>query len=278
MALPEIAAGGDPGVQVWRDPEGRLVAIGLRRGAEFWVRVPRIGRFVFTSQGDRVGVLADAGVGPAALREHFYRSILPVAIQVAGREVLHASAVETISGVVAFAAPKESGKSTLAFAMSRRGYRLWAADAVVFELTERGATTHAIPFDLRLRPDPAAHFDRGRLVPVSLSLPSGAEPVLLEAAPLRAVVVLARAASGDAPASGELTRLRGSEAFTALLEQAYSFSLQDEARKKLMVEQYLGLVARIPVCRLRFATGLDHLPGLLRRLESFISELEAQPA
>ncbi|HLF57368.1 MAG TPA: hypothetical protein VI942_11035, partial [Thermoanaerobaculia bacterium] len=121
-----------PGVECWRDVEGAVVAYAARLGDAYQVDVPCVGRFRFTTATPEVVAHAEPSVRDALVHEHYFRANLPLALQVRGFEVLHASAVETAAGVVAFAAPKESGKSTLAFALSQRGHRLWADDAVVF--------------------------------------------------------------------------------------------------------------------------------------------------
>ena len=55
-----------------------------------------------------------------------------------------------------------SGKSTIAYGLHRRGYRLWADDAVALEVSESAITALPLPFDVRLRPATAALFGLGR--------------------------------------------------------------------------------------------------------------------
>src|ERR671935_59558 len=66
--------------------------------------------------------------------------------KLAGREVLHASAVITARGVVAFCAVSTTGKSTIAYQFSRRGYGIWADDALAFDGADRGVTALWLPF------------------------------------------------------------------------------------------------------------------------------------
>src|SRR5829696_203522 len=58
-------------------------------------------------------------------------------------ETLHASAVVAPAGVVAFCARSATGKSTLAASLHRRGYDLWADDAVVW--TPAGSRSLTFP-------------------------------------------------------------------------------------------------------------------------------------
>ncbi len=57
--------------------------------------------------------------------------ILPDVALARGYEALHASALESPAGVVAIAAPSGTGKTTLALALQRRGWRLFADDVLV---------------------------------------------------------------------------------------------------------------------------------------------------
>jgi hypothetical protein len=265
---PELAAG-IAGVAVWRDLDGRVSAFARADGVLHWIRVPRVGTFRLSRREDRVEVLPDPEASPAAIEEHYFRAILPLALQARGHEILHASAVRGPAGVLALAAPKESGKSTLAFALGRLGHELWADDAVVFSLEGGQVRALAVPFDLRLRRDPAAHFAESRRVRVTRGERSGGEPIALVPAPLAAIVVLERRAA--ASGAVELERPSSAEALAAVLEHAFCIDLDDAPRKQRMIETYLGLVAARPVYRLRYPSGLEHLPEIVRRLDALLA-------
>jgi hypothetical protein len=243
------------------------VAFARRAGDDYWVRIPRVASFRFSPSADRVEVVAGRDADAALIQDQYYRSILPLALQVRGHEVLHASAVRAAAGVLALAAPRESGKSTLAFALSQRGYPLWADDSLVFEVDGERVRTLALPFDLRLRAAPAKLFGRDRIVQVSRAGRSGAVPVELAGERLAGVVLLAKLPSDALAGRVELERVTGGEAVAAILEHAFCFSLEDAARKQRMMRQYLGLAARVPVWRLRYPAGLERLPQVLARLE-----------
>lgn len=268
---------GGAGVVEWRDADGRLSAYALREGERAWIRVPGVGLFGLSGRSERVEVRPDPEAPPGSVDEHYFRAILPLALQLRGHEVLHASAVRTPSGVLALAAPKESGKSTLAYALGELGHPPWADDAVVFSSAERGVEALSVPFDLRLRSDPARLFGRERLLHVTRRGRSGAEPIHLAAAPFAAVVVLERRPPGEA-APIELDRLAPAAALAALLQHAFCFDLEEMPRKARMVRQYLDLVARVPVLRLRYPTGLEHVPAVAARLAAVVRAEARVPA
>jgi hypothetical protein len=257
--LPDLDA---PGVEVWRHHDDAVAAYGGQRDGEFWMRLPALGVFIFGS--DRpVVAYPDEGVSAARVEDGFRRTVLPMALQVLGGEVLHASGVLGLNGAVALCAVSGTGKSTLAYGLSRRGYPLWADDAVAFEIEGGTARTTALPFRLQLR-EPSAEFFAG--------FANGREPETAEArsAPLAAVCVVERASSGD----GVLERLSSGDAFPSVLAHAYCFSLEDLERKRRMLDAYLQLVEMVPVFRLGVSPGFDRLGRALDLLEREVPGLE----
>jgi hypothetical protein len=267
-------------IEVWRDNGGRVCAYGQIADGQPWMRVTGIGDFRLDPSGSSVAV-PDEGVSRAEVIDTYYRAVLPMALQLAGREVLHASAVVLPQGVLALCARSETGKSTLAYGMSRRGHQLYADDAVAFDAQGPYPMVTRVPFALRLRQASAAHFgERSRdLVRVEVPRTGMAE----EERPLAALCIVERLrddqpenADGTAGCSSErpavVERLSPADSFAAVLPHAYSFSLRDSERKRRMMRHYLTLVRRIPVLRLRFLSGLGHITEILETLERGVFE------
>jgi hypothetical protein len=242
----------DPDVEVWRHHDGTVTAYGASRAGEHWMRLPGVASFHFRADSDVVGAFPEDRAAESLVEDAFRRAVLPMALQVLGREVLHASGVRTPRGIVALCAVAETGKSTVAYGLSRRpGYTLWADDAVAFELRGDGVAALPVPFTLRLRPQSAAYFGGGATVEVVE--PEG-EP------PLAAVCVLERSEEVG------VERIASAEAFAAVLTHAYCFTLADPERNRRMMETYLELVTRVPVLRVRLVDGLERLPEALDRI------------
>jgi hypothetical protein len=247
----------DPGVTVWRQHDGSVAAWGYRAAGSRWMRFPGLATYGFRPGAAEVTAVPEADASRATVVEAFERSVLPMALQAEGREALHASGVATDRGVVALAALSETGKSTIAYALVERGHIPWADDAVLFEPSPDGAGMDAVrlPFRIRLRPASERFFANGGGL-----VEHGAD----EAArvPLAAVCLLERG-EGDV----RVEQVAPAEAFPAVLTHAYCFDDEDPERRRLMVERYLELVARVPVLRVRFAAGLHNLPAILDAIE-----------
>lgn len=252
----------DAGVTVWRDNDGAVAGLGSSNGSEKWIHLPGVGAFRFEAGSSEVVGFPLASADGALMLDAFNRSVLPLALQALGQEVLHASAVVMSDRVVALCAVSGTGKSTLACGLARRGYPLWADDAVRFDASSVPIRAAPLPYSLRLRPASAAYFAAG-----GDGGTEGLPPATAAQADLGAILVLERSEPGTEPA---LSRLTGSEAFTAALTHAYAFDAEDKERSARMVESYLELVDRVPVLRLTFPPGLEGLPQILDLVETIM--------
>jgi hypothetical protein len=262
--LPDLT---DPSVQVWHENNGSVCAYGYTASGQHWMHFPGLGTYCFSRHSDEVTAFAQPSTRLDWLRDTFHRSVLPMALQVFGKEALHASAIETAYGTIAFCAISESGKSTIAYGLSRRGHPLWADDAVVFEISDRGVWAHPMPFAIRLRPASAQYF---RFPQIDADKPTGCDfvsEVKVKPVPLAAVCLLER---GERLEPVRIRRILPIHAFPAVLSHAYCFSLRDMERKQRMMHAYLALVREVPVFKIRFSTGLQSLPQLLDSIEQEI--------
>ncbi len=254
-----------PETEVWRDPAGVVCGVGLVRDGRYWLQLPGLATFRFGSLEDEVQALPCPSVRRAAITDAYRRTVLPMALQARGTEVLHASAVRTASGVVALCGASGTGKSTIAFGLSVRGYPVWADDAVAFETSPAGVEVLPTPFKLRLHCEAASYFGvSGQRVKLTRRAPAS----------LAAVCVLERSPQVAGHVAVEL--LRPSAAFPAVLAHAYCFTLRDPVRKRSMAERYLELCARVPIFRIRFAPGLKHLSRILGALEAIGARVPAE--
>ena len=259
--LPDVT---DPAVQTWRDNAGTVCAYGYVESGLYWMHFPGLGSYCFKGDSDEVIAFAQPSTSLDWIWDTYYRSVLPIVLQVAGKEALHASGVQTTGGTIAFCAVSESGKSTIAYGMSKRGYRLWADDAVVFEISDGVVSTIPIPFKIRLRPASAQYFGHPQTDAGSPTKDDFVSQVEVNPVPLAAVCLLER---GDSSDVGGIQRLLPIRAFPVVLSHAYCFSLNDLERKRRMMHAYLALVREVPVFTVRFSGGMEKFPQILDGIE-----------
>ena len=114
-----VLPGGRPWLMVGRVPDG------------FVLRVPRLLDFVISLDGRRVTGYPRPKTPRDTVRHVWLDQVLPLALSVAGRIVLHASAVRTPRGAVAFVGGPRAGKSTLTAGLGLRGWRSMTDDGVM---------------------------------------------------------------------------------------------------------------------------------------------------
>ncbi len=255
--VPDLRGFDEAAVEVWRDRDGRLCAWAHHAGTDRWMHLPGVASYRIRPGDPEIVAISDSSAGTNLVVSGYWRTVLPMAIQLGGREVLHASAVITAAGVVGFCGVSMTGKSTIAYELSRRGYGLWGDDALAFDTTGTSIDALALPFQLQLRE------------PYDDAAPSSApaRPVSEASVPLAAVCTLERARPAEAPESVRVRRLSPAEAFRPLLSHAYCFSLDDIERNGVMIGHYMDLATRVPVFDVVFRPGLEHLPSVLGAIE-----------
>ncbi len=268
--VPALPTRGDPAVQSWRLSDGTIWAYAHRAGGKQWLQLPDVGSFHLDGGADTVTAFPESGVSEETLRDAYRRIVLPISFQARGGEVLHASAVRGPTGVIGFCAESQGGKSTTAFALSRRGYRLWADDALALDFSRHGVSAVMLPFLLRLRPASARFFfgtertaDRSPASTDDYGAPE-------DPAPLGAVFFLNREPGERRDFAHTAVPVAPADAFVRLLVQAGCFTLQDAERNELMMRHYLELSASVPFFALRLPGRLEQLGEVVDRIEEML--------
>jgi hypothetical protein len=243
---------------MWQDLEDRVFAYGYAGDGCWTMEWPGHATFRFgPSVGEGiVRATHRPGVARSRVEDTFRRSVLPLALQASGYEALHASAVSTGAGVVAFCGDRGTGKSTMAYALMRRGLEQLADDTLVLSVTPGEVDALPLPFAPRLREASARFFDVTSEGPASLSRRSSPLPLV-------AVCVLFPSPDALTPV---IDTLDGTAAFKALLAHAHCFDPQTPSERERLLRNYLDLSAHVPVHAVRYAPGLERIDDLLDAL------------
>jgi hypothetical protein len=218
-----------------------------------------LGIFAFTLDHTHVTVWPVPTASPAIVRDMFMRVIQPVILQAMGWQALHASAVSSPNGAIAFCGVGHSGKSTLAYMASLKpGVEQIADDAILIDVRERAVTLRPLPFRPKLR-NPAYAYARQA---------SGRDPHAIatrtvgSAMPLCAFFIVRQSATAPSPAEPML--LPPATAFRELLRHAHCFDERDPAHSRRVLDAYLTIVELVPVFRLCYRPDLAELEALSR--------------
>jgi hypothetical protein len=234
---------------------------------------------------DEILVAAAAGAAERSIFEWLFGPCFAAVAHARGILPLHASAIETAEGCVAFLGRSGSGKSTTVAALARRAYAIHSDDVCWIG---RGADERprSWPSIRRLRltaqtvialnyadaPDAAPGAKH------SLPLPPLAQP--LAARSLRALYVLAASppAAGASAASAvdRITRLRGARAAERVIANTY----RPEMARRLghwqrVVGDCIALAASTPVFLFERPLDFVHLDAALDAFEAHLGTLAA---
>jgi len=269
---------GNPAVRAQRNLDGSIWAYSYSDGTERWMHVPGIASFRFGSRGEEAVVVPEPGTTPvsrATIEDTYQRAVLPMALHAHGDEVIHASAVVMGDRVVAFSGRSQTGKSTVAYGLHRRGYRVWADDTLVFDASAESVQVIPYPHRLRIRAEAAEYFDLRELRRHDTSSWTALEQAQDEPAPLACIFLLEREARSSMQV--ETIQLTPAQALAGVIEHAYMFRLDEGERTRKMIRKYFLLATQVPVFRMRFRAALDQLPEMLDQAESIVREVATEP-
>jgi len=240
-------------------------AYGAVAGRKRYISVPGVAEFLWEVGSDVVEVAARPGAEADLVQDAIQGVGTPLFLQAAqGYEVLHASAVATVSGVLGFCGYSGDGKSTLAHAFTLRGTTLWADDLLAFRVSDEEATATALPFRPNLRAASRSFF--GASPPGGQRTPDTVEPWSTDR--VRALFVLdPKERSRSSSATFRLERLGGPDAIEALLPHGLRLLPLDKDRERQILIAYLNLVALIPLFRIEYTRSFSVLPRLLAGVE-----------
>jgi hypothetical protein len=150
-----------------RHPYANDVVVTLSHGsASDDIVISDTGRYSLAGDATTIVHHAPRDADRSAVTLDLIGVVLPYALHRRGDWCLHASAVETGDGVVAFLAERGTGKSTLAAACMRRGCALVADDVVVLRPAAHGVqvTPTGLPIRLRAETARAVGVDAGDVI------------------------------------------------------------------------------------------------------------------
>lgn len=252
----------------WPLPDGTDWVRFARSGSDYLLRFTRLADFLVSADAARVRCWPRAGTPVETVRHLFLNQVLPLVLGHRGRLVVHASAIVTPQGAVAFLGGSGRGKSTLAASFWAAGFPLVTDDCL--RIDDRGGTLVAVPSypAVRLWPDalrrlaldaPAprrtAHYsEKLRVTPGQT-----ARPFALGPAPLVRLYVLADARRARGSARAGLEPLTVRDALVELIGHLYRLDIGRRDALRRDFDRLADMAGRLHMCRLRVPRGLRRL-------------------
>ena len=183
-----------------------------------------------------------------------------------GREPLHATAVLTDHGLVAFMGESGRGKSTLGALFVEAGFPLLTDDLLVLAPTDGGFLAHPGPPRIKLYRKIAVQIFGAAYqgVPMNpatekLIIPLTARQSVTEPQVLRALYQICDARTGGRRRSPFIRRVSPPRAFTKILEATMNGWAGDSERPKQMFEFATDLVQTVPIKTISYPRNRDEM-------------------
>ena len=262
-------------------PDGELFLACARIEDGYLLRFEKFADFAVRPGGRAIECARkEPGVSLATLRHLLLDHAFPMALNLSGKEVLHATAIVSNHGACAFIGPTGSGKSTLAGSFLRCRHPLLADDCLVVEESDRILATPAYP-GLRLWQDSmaalssesdralrvAGYSSKARLLGPRASAGFPREPL-----PLAGIYRVIRQDAAGAP------RIETMSARQSLIQLVSSAFLIDNTDPAVLSRQFAffgRLLAQVPVRQLIIPNDFSALPAAR---DAILADLECTPS
>jgi len=245
----------------------------------YLVRYPGFADFIIDDAGHELRCARiESGTSAQTLHHILLDQVLPLVLNLLGRDVLHATAVDTPAGVCAFIGSAGAGKSTLAASFAAAGYSTFCDDCLVIQRSGEILCTPGYP-GVRLWHDSFAALGNH---PVTLSyeanyiskcrVVSNTGQVPNSLRPLIAIYRVSRPDEEPALSTARIEPLTGRKAFMELVSAAYVLDVTEPAtlfRHFRCIEQ---LVTQVPIARLLLPNDFAFLPAARRLILSELKE------
>ena len=248
----------------------------VRNNGRYVLRFPELADFSVDTTRQEIYCAPMPDTRRDTIRHLLLDQVVPAVLAKNGAVVLHASAVLTPWGVVAFLGPSGFGKSTLALSFASIGFPAIADDFLVLEESDgRFVATPSYP-GVRLWKDSAeqlapnsgprrsvAEYTRKRrIVPPTSDMTVGPERLI-------SIITLAEEdlEIGQPP---NLSRVPARDAFMAVYQQAFRLDPSGAERQVAEFDQFNRLIDAVPVSKLFFRHDWAELPSTREAILSAI--------
>ena len=266
----------------WRLPGGVEWVRFARVGPDYLLRFSRLADFLVSGDGTMVRCRPRASAPRKTIRHLFLHQVLPLVLGQRGRVVVHASAVATPAGTVAFLGGSRRGKSTLAASFWMAGFPLVTDDCL--RIDQRRRRLVAVPGypSVRLWPDamrglaiearaarPSAHYTEK----IRVGSGGGNRRFATRPLPIVRVYVLAGARGGRGRLPVRIERLSTRDGLVELIAHLYRL---DVGRRELLrrdFDRLADLAERLSIRRLLVPRGLARLPEVRDAVMADLGEL-----
>jgi len=239
----------------------------LLEGGDTYLRWRGLFEFIVGVDGRRILYRSEPGAHPDSFHTYLLNQVLSFALVRRGVEPVHATAVLTPAGAVAFLGDSGYGKSSLAASFLNAGFQLVTDDLLILQRNEDGYVVEPGPPRIKLFPEIAGDLLQGpALVGASMNPLTNKKVIRLEcsatpqtAVPLAVIYILTPPKSRRGNSRVVLRRLHPRTAFLEITRNTFSPQVVEPLRLRRHFEFVADVVARVPVKTLSYPLRLELL-------------------
>ena len=241
----------------------------------YLLRFPSCADFFISTDTSQICCRPLQGVPEATVRHLLIDQVIPLVLSRREQIVLHASAILTLDGVIAFVAKSGKGKSTLATSFVQNGFPLVSDDCLVLRIEQGGWTALPSYPGIRLWPgaarsllvDDAATADVAGYTTKRRIGNFRILPFYKLAAPIRQLFLLS-----DDSSNISFERLTAARAFMAIMELTYNLDISDTALLRTQFETVGRLTAEVPLYTFHYPREFGSLPAVREAILHHLQE------
>jgi len=264
----------------WHLPSGELWLSFAKVDGGYRLRFEKLADFFVSTDGQKITYQPLSSVPSNTIRHLILDQIIPLVINLKGGEALHASAMLTEEGAIAFAGNTGSGKSTVAATFLQAGHPLLSDDCLALE--EKDGKIYAMPAypGLRLWKDAADElFGEGRTHTAvahyaskkQVDIEPKPETFCSEPKPLKRLYVIADPSESNGRTDIVIDPLGQRDSFMALIEYAFRLDITDKNMLTRQFRFFERVVSKVSVRKLTYPRDFKFLPAVR---EAILKDLE----
>lgn len=240
-----------------------------RNSAGYLIREHTVGDFLVSRDGSEVICHPWPEIDPFIIQETFIYPILPLVLNLRGRDGFHAAAVKIGPEAVAFAGASGTGKSTLAAYLHSLGHPVLTDEYLGLDSCEEGIVVRLGPQKIRLWSPPREFLNKLKYQSIHADVYSSKMILgfkqedgngLSSRIPLGRIYFLLRRESASTDQAIEIETLSGTQAFLKLMDQSYRLDIADPGMLQRQMDLFTRMVSEGRVKLLKLAWGYDLLP------------------
>jgi hypothetical protein len=266
----------------WTLPGGEKWLSCAKTDEGYLLRFNELADFTIDRIGSEIACMPRPGIPEDTIQHLLLDQVIPLVINLRGGEALHASAILTSHGVVAFAGPAGSGKSTITGSLMKMGYPFVSDDCLT--LQEKDQTIFSIPAypGLRLWDDAQEHLfgEKGNKKSVAhytsklrVDIEEGAESYSSEPKPFVRLYDIVNSSETDETSDIVIERLSPRDSFMALVRCAFRLDITDQNMLTRQFHFLKKVTSSISVFRLSFPRNFRFLPDVQKAILNDLKEL-----